>query len=153
MGGGENPTYSLIFSEMFLFLYRLILCKLRTLKALISSFVDRQFLITTEVLQHTTQHSIITNHTDAHTIEGHTIATGWLPLATTHTNLSHENPHSSMRCTVATTSAHAQHTHISSLTILTLYRIAGIIRGGIIFALFTVEFHPRKINPRNIAGE
>ena len=32
------------------------------------------------------------------------------------------------------------------------YRIAGIIRGGIIFALFTVEFHPRKINPRNIAG-
>ena len=27
-----------------------------------------------------------------------------------------------------------------------MYRIAGIIRGGIIFALFTVEFHPRKIN-------
>ena len=34
-----------------------------------------------------------------------------------------------------------------------VYRIAGIIRGGIISALFAVEFHPRKINPRNIAGE
>ena len=33
-----------------------------------------------------------------------------------------------------------------------VYRIAGIIRGGIIFALFTVEFHPRKLNPRTIVG-
>ena len=40
-----------------------------------------------------------------------------------------------------------------SLSVFRIYRIAGIIRGGIIFALFTVEFHPRKINPRNIAGE
>ena len=38
------------------------------------------------------------------------------------------------------------------LSVFRIYRIAGIIRGGIIFALFTVQFHPRKINPRNIAG-
>ena len=31
--------------------------------------------------------------------------------------------------------------------------MAGIIRGGIIFVLFTVEFHLQKINLRNTAGE
>ena len=29
-----------------------------------------------------------------------------------------------------------------------IYRIAGIFRGGVIFAFFAVEWDPRKINPR-----
>ena len=31
-----------------------------------------------------------------------------------------------------------------------IYRIAGIIRGGPIFAVFTVDKHPRKLKPRII---
>ena len=34
-----------------------------------------------------------------------------------------------------------------------MYRIAGIIRGGLIFAVFTVDKHPRKLNPRIITLE
>ncbi len=30
------------------------------------------------------------------------------------------------------------------------YRIAGIFRGGLIIAVFTVGHHPRKFNPRII---
>ena len=34
-----------------------------------------------------------------------------------------------------------------------MYRIAGIIRGGLIFAVFAVDKHPRKLNPRIITLE